>query len=137
METELKNKTIINKKGIKAFLETAYYPLYFLDFETFNPAIPPFSGTRPYQKIPFQFSLHCLDNKKAKLKHYEFLSEEGTDPREEIAKRLTKLIPGKACVIAYNISFEKDVKKIRKNLLEYCKLDTYAIVKLLEKLKEV
>jgi hypothetical protein len=33
-------------------------PLYFMDFETVNPAIPRFAGMRPYDQLPFQWSVH-------------------------------------------------------------------------------
>ena len=42
-------------------LRAVDYPLYYLDFETFSPAIPRFAGTRPYSQIPFQFSVHRED----------------------------------------------------------------------------
>lgn len=58
---------------------------YFLDFETFQQAIPPFDGARPYQQIPSQYSLHVLRAPDAELKHYEFLAEAGTDPRRSVA----------------------------------------------------
>jgi len=51
----------IEKEKIQGFLEKLDYPLYMLDFETIAPAIPLFIDTRPYQKIPFQFSLHVIE----------------------------------------------------------------------------
>ena len=39
-------------------LESLKYPLYFMDFESVNPAIPRFSGMRPFDQLPFQWSLH-------------------------------------------------------------------------------
>ena len=36
-----------------------------------------------------------------------------------------------------NGTFGGDIKEIRRQLLEYCKLDTYAMVKILDILKEV
>ena len=36
-----------------------------------------------------------------------------------------------------NGTFEGDVKETRRQLLEYCKLDTFAMVKILEKLLQV
>ena len=41
VEAFIKQKEIFNRKGIKDFLDTLWYPLYFLDFETINPADPP------------------------------------------------------------------------------------------------
>jgi hypothetical protein len=199
--------------------------MYFLDFETMQLAIPEFIGTKPFAQIPFQYSLHYIENEGGELKHKEFLAESGTDPRRAIAESLCRDIPRDVCVIAYNKSFEcgrireladafcdlsdhllniegnivdliepfrgghyynknmggsfsiksvlpalfpsdptldyhnlegvhnggeamtifpkiKDMspserEEARRNLLEYCKLDTYAMVKVYEKLKEV
>lgn len=58
---EITNEPHINKAAIKEFLDSLNYPLYYLDFETFNPGIPIYDGTQPYQKIPFQFSLHLVN----------------------------------------------------------------------------
>lgn len=52
VEAFLKEKELVNPEGIKAFLDSIWYPLYFLDFETFQTAVPPFDSTRPYQQIP-------------------------------------------------------------------------------------
>ena len=219
VEAEQTGKEFIDQDGIKEFLDKIYYPLYFLDFETVDFAIPPFDGLVPYQKIPFQYSIHFQDSESEELKHIEFLGEAGTDPREPLAKSLSESIPVGACVLTYHSSFEKgvirklesqfpqfsdqlmnihnhivdlevpfqkkhfytkamkgrssikyvlpalipelnhahleisdgrdassaysklhlieedEIEEIRKNLLEYCKLDTFAMVKILDKLK--
>lgn len=67
VEAELTGKKFIDKDAIRDFLDTLHYPIYFLDFETFNPAVPPFNGLRPYQKIPFQYSLHYQKKKEARF----------------------------------------------------------------------
>ena len=59
--------------GLKAALAGLRYPLFFMDFETVNPAIPRFAGMRPYDQLPFQFSVHSLKEPGAKLEHHEFL----------------------------------------------------------------
>ena len=99
----------VNPGAIRAFLGGLSYPLYFLDFETFNPAIPPFDGTRPYQQIPFQYSLHFIESKDVPLQHREFLGEEDCDPRRSLAERLCADIPPDACTLVYNMGFEKMV----------------------------
>jgi hypothetical protein len=191
-----------------------------MDFETFQPAIPMFDNSKPYQQIPFQYSLHYQKSKKAKLEHSEFLADaDGNDPRIPFIENLLKTTKGEGDIIVYNKTFEimilnsiaKDFPKYaeeiterisrvkdlmipfqkkwyyapkmqgsysikyvlpalvpelsyselevadggsaqiafenlfyetdlfrieatRKNLLEYCKLDTFAMVKILEKL---
>ena len=108
IRSELSGEQVIDKEAIKEFLNTLSYPLYHLDFETFQQAVPEFVGLSPYEQIPFQFSIH-KDDGKGNLEHFEFLAEVGADPRYELALNLIKFIPQDACVLAYNMSFEKRV----------------------------
>ncbi|WP_107952663.1 DUF2779 domain-containing protein [Campylobacter concisus] len=110
IRSELSKEQIIGKEAIKEFLNTLSYPLYHLDFETFQQAVPEFMGLSPYEQIPFQFSIHKEDG-KGNLEHFEFLAEVGADPRYELALNLIKFIPQDACVLAYNMGFEKGVIK--------------------------
>lgn len=97
----------INRQGIQGFLNTLEYPLYFLDFETFMTAIPMYDNVRPYQSIPFQYSLHVLKAASAKPEHYSFLADGKKDPRPELLKLLKKLLGNSGSIIAYNAGFEK------------------------------
>ncbi|MFC1994294.1 DUF2779 domain-containing protein [Chloroflexota bacterium] len=99
----------INKDAIRQFLDSVKYPLYYLDFETFSTAIPLFDGTRPYQNIPFQFSLHVQETPGGELRHFSFLGEGRHDPRPELLVSLSQLIGKNGSVIAYNKSFEQNV----------------------------
>lgn len=224
VESYLNKTEYIKPTEIKKFLNKLTFPLYFLDFETMQPAIPPFNKSKPYQQIPFQYSLHWIEE-DGELKHTEFLGNSMEDPRRELAVQLCNEIPANACVTAYNKAFEcsrlnemaeifpdlrehllsissnivdliepfrgkmvylsamngsfsikkvlpalfpddpelnyknlagsvhngseamsiypaiakmskEDAEKARKSLLEYCKLDTFAMVRIWEKLKE-
>lgn len=104
----LKKKNHTNAEGIKDFLKSLKYPISFLDFETFQSAIPLFSGTKPYQQIPFQYSLHKIEDKGFAATHYEYLAEPGIDPRKELIKKLIADIPKKGSVLSYS-SFEKTI----------------------------
>ena len=97
----------IDKEAIRAFLNTLNYPLYYLDFETMQEAIPLYKGMRPFIQTPFQYSLHIQKSKGAELEHKEFLAEEGKDPRRSLAERLCADIPKDVCILAYNMNFEK------------------------------
>lgn len=101
----------VDREAIEKFLNTLSYPLYYLDFETFQQAIPQFKGVKPYMQIPFQYSLHVQREPNAECEHYAFLGKEGTDPRRELAEQLCKQIPLNVCTLAYNMSFEKTVIK--------------------------
>jgi hypothetical protein len=96
----------IRKDDIRAFLNDLSYPIYFLDFETMQQAIPQYPDTRPYMQIPFQYSLHYIEEAGGELKHKEFLAESGPDPRRAIAESLCRDIPMNVCITAYNRSFE-------------------------------
>lgn len=215
-------KNLIDVTAIKDFLSEIKYPVYFMDFETFQPAIPLFDNSKPYMQIPFQYSLHYKKNKDSPLKHFEFLAEAKGDPRIPFIENLIKDTKSRGDILVYNKSFEitrlkeiaemfprykqqiekiisriKDLivpfqkkfyytnemkgsysiknvlpalvpelnynslpinegglasltfeslynetniellKEKRKNLLEYCKLDTLAMVKIFEKLEEL
>lgn len=215
----------INKLAIDEFLNTISYPLYYLDFETFQEAVPSLDRQKPYEQVPFQYSLHYTMSENSSLEHKEFLAYPGHDPRRELAERLCEDIDLNVCTVAYNMNFEKSVirrladlypdlrnhlmnihdnmkdlmvpfyhmdyynnkmqgsysikyvlpalfpsdpsldyhnldevhngseamnayfemsklegaelEKLRNNLLKYCELDTYAMVKILEKLQEL
>ena len=105
------NKTHIDKDKIKGWLITLQYPLYFLDYETLMPAIPLFESTRPYQQVPFQFSLHIQNNPDDELQHFEYLHKEKSDPREEFIKKLIEVCGHDGSIICYNQSFEKTRNK--------------------------
>ncbi len=109
VEAHLNGTEFLDKPEIEKFLKTLSYPLYFLDFETYQSAIPQFDGLRPYVQIPFQYSLHFQINENGKLEHKEFLAMEGEDPRESLVKKLVEDIPRDVCVLAYNMGFEKGV----------------------------
>lgn len=84
------------------------YPRAWLDFETIAFAVPRWIGTRPYQQVPFQFSIH-LEGADGAIAHHEFLSLDGSDPRRSCAEALIEAIPDGATIIAYNAPFEKGV----------------------------
>jgi len=98
---------IINKTKIKKFLNGLTDPLYFLDFETYQQAIPLFDNVKPYMQIPFQYSLHIRQSTDSTLEHKEYLAQPAIDSRRELAVRLCQDIPDNVCVLAYNMSFEK------------------------------
>lgn len=82
-------------------------PVRHLDFETFAPAVPRFAGTRPFDPVPFLFSVHT--ERKGKLpQHAEYLHESDDDPRPELANRLIEALGNKGSVCTYS-GYEKRV----------------------------
>lgn len=121
-----KKQKNIDKKKIQQFIDTLEYPLYFMDFESFMPAVPLFDNCRPYQQIVFQYSLHYREDPVSELEHYEYLADATGDPREEFAVNLLRDTKKRGSIIVYNNSFEgprlkelaRDLPKHKKELEE-------------------
>jgi hypothetical protein len=96
-----------NQSAIVKFLRRLRYPVHYLDFETFNTAIPLFDGVRPYQQVPFQFSLHIVNAPGAEPEQRMFLADGHGDPRPEFMRRLRECIRDKGSIVVYNAAFEK------------------------------
>jgi len=95
------NNDVFFNPALHKELATLEYPIHFLDFETFNPALPLFVGTRPYQVIPFQWSDHVMDS-DGNLTHVEFLHDGFDDPRENFARNLLSTLGTSGSIIVYS-----------------------------------
>lgn len=222
VESEVNGTTHIDVYKIKSFTNGLNYPLYFLDFETIGPGIPIYDGSRPFQQMVFQYSLHIQKTPTSSIEHREYLAEPFQDPRIGFVDQLIQDCGNSGDILVYNIGFERgklndltkvfpefskalegivsrlkdlmtpfqqkwyytpemrgsysiksvlpalvpeltygdleikeggtasntflsmvngsfkgDIKETRKHLMEYCKLDTWAMVKILEKLFQV
>jgi len=122
-----KTSPLPNIREVRKFLKDMSSPVSFLDFETIATAIPLFDGTRPYQQVPFQFSLHC-DDGSGEYRHHEYLDDGKTDPRPELIRQLLDLLPPKGSVLVYYMPFERSrlqelaesFPQYRKQLLAIC-----------------
>lgn len=105
----------IEKDIIKDLLDSLVYPLYFIDYEACRYAIPEYEGTKPYQQIPFQYSLHIIREEGAPLEHREFLADADD---ENIVRTFAESMIGDlnedGSVIVFNRGFEESLvnKKI-------------------------
>lgn len=91
---------------LKDQLETLKYPLYFVDFETVNPCIPRFPGMRPYDPIPFQWSVHVLRQPGGAPEHLEFLVTDKGDPRPAFISALCDALGDQGSIVVYHQQFE-------------------------------
>ncbi|KAK3582535.1 hypothetical protein CHS0354_024085 [Potamilus streckersoni] len=122
VEKELSKDLIINKTEIKNFLKKIVYPICHMDFETIMPMIPLFDRSRPYQQIPFQYSLHIQRVKNGELEHYEYLAESdlSVDPRKELIVRLIEQTKSVKTILVYNQTFEKSrIKEMINDFPEF------------------
>jgi hypothetical protein len=122
-----------------AELSTLRYPICFMDFETIFPALPRFAGMRPYDHVPFQWSVHRQERAGAPIKRYDFLAESTADPRIPFLESLCQAVKGAGKIVVYNQTFEasrlddlaKWLPKFRSEIAEIkAKLwDLYAVIK--------
>lgn len=115
----VRNNTIhIDRQQLQHFLNPIQKPLCFFDFETINPALPVLNGTKPFEQVPFQYSLHICDAQLNIQQHCEFLAQAydftnatSTDPRLQLIEQLKRDMPQHGSIIAYNAAFEISILK--------------------------
>jgi hypothetical protein len=127
-----------DREALRGFLEGLGYPLYYLDFETVNPALPLWDGNSPFEHVPFQYSLEVQDSPGSMPRHAEYLFDpeagqlpeygqlsmdfgdaptgkrspaSAADPREELAGRLVEDLGTQGTILAFNAAFESSVLK--------------------------
>ncbi len=105
LQTALSRQPHLDRERLALFIDSASYPIHFLDFETLQDAIPRFEGQRPYQQIPFQYSLHILQ-RDGRLEHHEYLADEHADPRPALAARLVGDIGASGSIVAHSQATE-------------------------------
>ena len=103
---------------LSKLLSQATYPRMFLDFETFNPALPLYPGTRPYQVIPFQWSLHVQDS-AGNLSHASFLHDGDGDPREALSTSLLEALGSEGTIVVYSGYEQTMIKSLAEEFPQY------------------
>ena len=93
--------------GAAEFVENLAYPRYYLDFETINPGIPAWKGTRPYQQIPFQYSCH-IEEGPGQMRHVEFLDLTAIPPMRDLAEQMIADLGTAGPILMYS-NFERRV----------------------------
>lgn len=103
------NAVEVNAEAWQEYTQDFEYPLFFFDFETVMYAVPEFNFSRPYQQIPFQYSLHVLLSPNSKLLHQSFLGDGMVDPRPDLIEQMIRDLGNTGSIITWNMSFEKGV----------------------------
>jgi len=121
-------------------LEDLSHPRYYLDFETAGPAIPAWQGTRPYQRMAVQWSIHIDDGdgdgSLESLQHREFLDLTGDAPMRPLAERMIACLGDSGPVFMYT-NYEEGVIKTLINLYPDLEAPLQAIIDRLYDLAKV
>lgn len=97
---------VVQKENVANFTEQVQYPIAFLDFETVMYGIPEFSYSKPWQQIPFQYSLHMQQSPEGDLLHTEFIGDGIQDPRPALLEQLLHDLAPAKTILVYNQTFE-------------------------------
>ncbi len=109
IETHKHQEPYYHTQNLREFLENIHYPVCFLDFEAIMPAVPLFENTKPYEKIPFQYSMHCKKEQNSTTSHFEFIAEPGSDPRPTFLKQLLTDTQGVGSIVVFENNLEKNI----------------------------
>lgn len=106
---ELSSEPEVKVDDVRKYVESIEYPIAHLDFETIMPGVPMFDESRPYQQLPFQYSLHVQDSKDSDIRHYQYLAESnpGIDPRIGLIEQMIEQTKDAATIFVYWIAFER------------------------------
>jgi hypothetical protein len=100
---------VIDRCAIATSLPPTDEPVAFLDYETFAAAVPRFEGYRPYDQIPFQFSLDVLHG--GTLTHHEFLLTDPVRPDDAFIAALDLYLPDRGAIVVWSKAFELTINK--------------------------
>ena len=107
VQSEINGTSHIEIDEIRNFINGLNYPLYYLDFETMGPAVPIYDGSRPYQQLVFQYSLHIQKTSTSEIQHREYLADPSQDPRIGFIEKLIQDCGSSGDILVYNIGFER------------------------------
>ena len=132
----VKNNTQHIDKNLKKDLDKIIWPSFYLDFETYQTALPLLPDTKPYEQIPTQYSIHKCSKPGHMVDHFEFLSNPDGDYREDLAKKLILDLEEAGSIIVYS-SFEKRIINYLKGLYLDLKKDFDVILERLVDLEAI
>ncbi len=96
----------VKRERLREFVDAVRFPCWFLDYETFQTPVPLFSGTWPWQQVPFQYSLHAL-HEDGRIEHREFLwTDAGEPPIAPLVEALRRDIGDSGSVLVWWKGFE-------------------------------
>jgi hypothetical protein len=104
-------------QALKDTLAKLVYPVHFLDFETYHPSLPIYRGTKPFQQVPFQWSDHVI-NRDGFVRHLEFLSPDGADPRADFARSLVEAAGREGSIVVYSAAEKVNINRLAEAVPE-------------------
>lgn len=112
-QSHIHNLEWINPETKKKIDEFSW-PRFFMDFETVQQGVPFVPDTKPYQALPFQWSIHKWNNQEQQLNLQDgegFLEFLKPDMERTFLSSLIDSLGDTGPIFVHNASFEKTVLK--------------------------
>jgi len=97
----------VDKPALQQFIKEIGYPLFYFDYETTQSLLPVWDGTRPYQQVPFQYSLHVQREPGGEVEHREYLHRNESNPMPALLERLREDLGSDGSILVWYEGFEK------------------------------
>ena len=121
-QAHIKNEPWLNPELPKQF-KNWKWPYYFMDFETVQQTIPVIKNTKPFDQLPFQWSIHKWNAFDQPLEEFSFLDFENQNIELNFIKKLIKTLGSQGTIFVHNHPFEKGILNLLK---EKINLDSYS-----------
>lgn len=96
----------IDKEELKTYLSSIQGKICSMDIEVWMPAIPYYEGTKPFEMIPFLFS---MVSENENIKRFSFLKPINNDNRELFLEQLIEATKPFDVILVYDKSLEESV----------------------------
>ncbi len=96
----------VDREALQEFLAGIQFPVYYLDFEAVNSAVPRYRGSHPWEHVPYLYSVHVEPSEGASPEHVWYLMPPGEDAREQLVKNLVDALGESGSVVVYSAAFE-------------------------------
>ena len=106
LETVHSGEPHVDRDALQEFLAQLSYPVFYFDIETFAPAVPLYDQSRPYQQIPFLFSIHRQESPGEVARHFAYMFDGQGDPRSDFLRAVRSSLETEGSIVAYNAPFE-------------------------------
>ncbi len=103
----IQQRAAVLEPSVAALMRAHPYPRCTLRFDTIGFAVPVWSGTQPYQVLPFQWTCD-VEPAQGERVHRAFLADRQGDPRRAFAQSLLQALGSSGPVFAYNAGFERN-----------------------------
>ena len=97
----------VDKDRLATFLSDISYPIHFFDYEASQSLLPYWDGTRPYQQIPVQYSLHIIRSPDGAIEHREYLHKDTSNPMPSLIRSLKENVEDSGSILVWSESYEK------------------------------